>query len=280
MPVAAALVEVRLGEDVDEHLVQRVRIARLVDEVRSPGARPVQDLRVVRPVPVGPRERERPAERVDRDPVLARIPVRQLVAVVDAVIQADRVLALVLRVLAASESDSRCPAGSPASAADTRSASPARSARAGSTGMTLPGNGCPVSGSMMTARAGEEAIVRVEQLAEVAATHPLGRHDRRVGLDLEEVDPLLCAEEEELVLEYGSRNRPADREPVLLEVERCGASVLYRVACSDCATTCSPAATRRGKRWTRCPCTGCCRSWSRSGSARRSHARTPACSWR
>ena len=38
-----------------------------------------------------------------------------------------------------------------------------------SVGMMLPGNGWPVSGIVDDARAGEEPVARVEQLAEVAA---------------------------------------------------------------------------------------------------------------
>ena len=74
--------------------------------------------------------------------------------------------------------------------------------------------------------AGEEAVVRVEQLAEVTVAHRRRRHRDAVGLHLEEVDPLLGAEEEQLVLEHRARNRAAEGVAVLLVVERRRAAVL------------------------------------------------------
>ena len=52
------------------------------------------------------------------------------------------------------------------------------------------------------------------------------RHGGSVGRDLEVVDPLLRAEEEQLVLEHADRDRPAEGVAVLLVVERRRAGVL------------------------------------------------------
>src|SRR5205814_3710265 len=65
-------------------------------------------------------------------------------------------------------------------------------------------------------RAVEEAVVRDQQLAEITGPH-LGRGDGGgVGLHLQEVDPFLRAEEEQLVLQ----DRAAQRVAILLVVER------------------------------------------------------------
>ena len=96
-PVAAALVEIAL-EDVDEHLVERMGVARFVDQVVPQRAGPAGGLGRVGAVPVGAREGERAAERVNRRPVVLAVPVGERVAGVVAVVEADVVLALILRV--------------------------------------------------------------------------------------------------------------------------------------------------------------------------------------
>ena len=99
-PRAAPLVEPRLGEDVDEHLVFRVRVAGLVDQVVRDRPRPVRVHRPVRTVPVGAREREGPAVGVDRRVVLLRVAERERVIGAQAVVEPEVVLPLVHRVVA------------------------------------------------------------------------------------------------------------------------------------------------------------------------------------
>ena len=96
-------------------------------------------------------------------------------------------------------------------------------------GMMLPENGWPVVGSMIVRAAGEEPVVRVEQLAEVAGAHQRGRNGGGVGLDREEIDPFLRREEEQLVLQLTHRDGATDRVRVLLVVERGRSAVLERV---------------------------------------------------
>ena len=63
-------------------------------------ARPADGLRRVRAIPVGAREREGAAERIDRRPVVLAVAVGELVRCVQPVVDADVVLALILRVVA------------------------------------------------------------------------------------------------------------------------------------------------------------------------------------
>ena len=100
---SAALVQIGPGEDVDEHLIERVRVGRLVDQTGPQRAGPGQRLRGVRPVPIRSRVRKGPAERIDRHPAVLRVAERDLVAVVEPVIEADIVLPLILRVFAAED---------------------------------------------------------------------------------------------------------------------------------------------------------------------------------
>ena len=57
---SAALVQIGLCEDVDEHLIERVRVGRLVDQTGPQRAGPGQRLRGVWPVPIRSRVREGP----------------------------------------------------------------------------------------------------------------------------------------------------------------------------------------------------------------------------
>ena len=99
-PGTAALVEVGLREHVDEDVVERIRVAELVDQLVGDRARPAGGLGGVRAVPIGPGERERAAERVDRRTVVFAVAVGELVLGVQTVVETDVVLALVLWVLA------------------------------------------------------------------------------------------------------------------------------------------------------------------------------------
>ena len=140
-------------------------------------------------------------------------------------------------------------------------------------------NGCPVSGLRMICGALKNGFGS-EQLAEVAVRIAIVGTTAVLVCTAKIVDPFLRAEEEQLVLEHGAGNRAAERIAILLVVERGRTGVLDRVRARGCAARCSPAASRRGRNKTRCRCSGCCRSWSRTGSARRWRARTRACSWR
>src|SRR6185295_2009335 len=64
-------------------------------------AGPAENLGRVRTVPVGPRERELTAERVHGDPAVAGITIGERIRVVESVVEPDRVLALILWILAA-----------------------------------------------------------------------------------------------------------------------------------------------------------------------------------
>ena len=225
---AAALVQARLGEHVDEHLVERVRIGHLVHEVVPPRAEPVDHLCLVRPIPVGPRERKLAAERIDGLPVVLRVPVRDLIRVVHSTIETNRVLALIPRVLAVLNQvrGALAEAGSRrrkrVEERETVRRQPARRnhvARKRLLGERIDED----------ARTAEEAIVRVEQLAEVAAPHPLRRDGRGVRGDGEVVDPFLRAEEEQFVFQGTAGHRSAKRIPVLFVVERRRTGVLDRV---------------------------------------------------
>ena len=205
-----------------------MRVGDFVDQVVPDGARPVDHLRGVRTVPAGSRVREGSAERIDRRPVVLRVAERELVAVIEAVVEPDVVLPLILRVLAVEDrvGGAQLIAGrrqrvgieqrDPVRRELTRRNDVARERLAGER-----------VGERH--RAAEELVRRVQELAEVAPPHRLGRHRGAVGLHGQVVHPFLGGEEEQPVREHRAWNRPAERIAVLLVFEGRRPAVLNRV---------------------------------------------------
>ena len=91
-------------------------------------------------------------------------------------------------------------------------------------------------------------LAGIEQLAEVAAPHRLGRHGRGIGVEREVVDPLLRAEEEEPV-PAADRSAPGRRTRSRTACSRTAPGRCSRPGwCCGCASRCWPAATRRGRK--------------------------------
>ena len=97
---AGSAVQASLGVHADEHLVERVRVVEVVDQVALDGAGPGEGLRPIRPFPFGASQSEGSAERIDGLPVRSLKTEHDLVAVVQPVVEPDAVLPLILRVLA------------------------------------------------------------------------------------------------------------------------------------------------------------------------------------
>ena len=121
---------------------------------------------------------ERAAERVHRRPVVLAVAVAELVLVVQPVVQADVVLALVLRVVARDDRVVRCPAGIRASAAGYAFSSASPLALSCPAGMMLPGNGsagrriddhrAPVKNPLLAPRSSLKSPVRIFAVGTVA----------------------------------------------------------------------------------------------------------------